>query len=287
MKPAPLSRSSTDQLGAFARRNASTSSSVLFVLVVLCCACLAQNWQASVYVLSFWHYYMYALAYVFGAVPLDIFKRDAIAMKAVSLAALSSIYLVTTPDLASLGFVAFGFLLNISAANVLGSDRTYYGYELIDLPPLKVTTFPYSVTAHPMLIGNIAAFGGTMINAEFREQWWPLAYTHVALNIGLLIMETAVASARHNASRIPPSRSDGNEQHARIMIICFMGVAGAALGAAIAGTTANTGTGTIDILLGASLGASCFVYASILYSQYSVRSLGPSERSDNIVRSVP
>jgi len=230
---------------------------------------------------------MYALAYVFGAVPLDIFKRDAIAMKAVSLAALSSIYLATTPDLASLGFIAFGFLLNISAANVLGSDRTYYGYELIDLPPLKVTTFPYSVTPHPMLIGNIAAFGGTMINAEFREQWWPLACTHVALNIGLLIMEPAVASTRHNASRNPPSRSDGNEQHARIMIICFMGVAGAALGAAIAGITANTGTGAIDILLGASLGAICFVYACILYSQYSVRSLGPSERGDIIVRSVP
>ncbi len=43
-----------------------------------------------------------------------------------------------------------------------------------------------------MIVGNVAAFGGTLINPAFREQWWPLAGLHVALNIGL---------TRHGAGR--------------------------------------------------------------------------------------
>jgi hypothetical protein len=40
-----------------------------------------------------------------------------------------------------------------------------------------------------MILGNVAAFGGTLINAPFRAEWWPLASLHVVLNIGLLAME--------------------------------------------------------------------------------------------------
>ena len=25
-----------------------------------------------------------------------------------------------------------------------------------------------------MLVGNVAAFGGTLLNADFRRAWWPL-----------------------------------------------------------------------------------------------------------------
>src|SRR5258708_13533499 len=42
-----------------------------------------------------------------------------------------------------------------------------------------------------MILGNVAAFGGTLITPEFRQHWWPLASLHVALNIGLLVMELA------------------------------------------------------------------------------------------------
>ncbi len=78
---------------------------------------------------------------------------------------------------------------------------TYYGHELRDLPFRKITQFPYSWLAHPMLVGNIAAFAGTLINAEFRAQWWPLAMAHVALNVGLLLMEIAVHPLRRAARR--------------------------------------------------------------------------------------
>lgn len=64
-----------------------------------------------------------------------------------------------------------------------------YGQEVGGLPPLRITAFPYSITAHPMILGNVAAFGGTLINADFRQHWWPLAALHVVLNVGLLVLE--------------------------------------------------------------------------------------------------
>lgn len=143
----------------------------------------------AVYLLSFWHYYLYWLAFAFGAVPFDVFKRNAIAMKTVSVMALAVAYLAAPLDLVSLGVMGCGVLLNVRAAAVLGIDRTYYGHEVAGLPPKRIVAFPYSLTAHPMILGNVAAFGGTLINSEFAQHWWPLAALHVALNVGLLAME--------------------------------------------------------------------------------------------------
>ena len=67
--------------------------------------------------------------------------------------------------------------------------------ELGELPPLRVASFPYSVIPHPMLVGNIIAFGATLLHPEFRQAWWPLAVVHVALNLGLIVMETSVTPA--------------------------------------------------------------------------------------------
>src|SRR3981081_3920066 len=53
----------------------------------------------AVYLLSFWHYYLYWLAFAFGAIPFDVFKRDAVAMKTVSVAALAAVYLAAPLDL--------------------------------------------------------------------------------------------------------------------------------------------------------------------------------------------
>jgi len=176
-------------LRALVGRNGSTLACALFVLVVLLGAALDGSLPLAVYLLSFWHYYLYWLAFAFGAVPFDVFKRDAVAMKTVSVLALAMVYLAAPLDLASLTVIAGGFLLNLRAASVLGMDRTYYGHEVADLPQQRITVFPYSLVAHPMIVGNVAAFGGTLINPEFAQHWWPLAGLHVALNIGLLVME--------------------------------------------------------------------------------------------------
>jgi hypothetical protein len=176
----------------------STPSCVLFVLAILLGAALAKSLPAAVYLLSFWHYCLYWLAFAFGASDFDGFKRNAIALKTLSVTALAVVYLSAPLDPVSLAVILGGVLLNLRAAQVLGLDRTYYGHEVAGLPGRRITAFPYSMTSHPMILGNVAAFGGTLINAPFRADWWPLASLHVVLNIGLLAME--LAGPRHRGA---------------------------------------------------------------------------------------
>lgn len=236
----------------FVRFHASSVASLLYVALVIGLAGLDRNPTLAIYALSLWHYYLYALAYVFGAVSLTVFKRDAIAMKTVALLAFAAAYLASPVDLVSLAAIALGLLLNVSAAMALGSDRTYYGHEVADLPPRRITAFPYSVIAHPMLLGNIAAFGGALLNAEFRQQWWPLAVAHVAMNLGLLVMELAVTPRRGRSAGC--ARCRGIEASAGIV----------ALGAVLGSLASDTRP-----LLGAGIGAATALYARVLYGRYA------------------
>lgn len=261
------------RLPAFARDNASWLASVIFVSLTIGGAYLDGRTTVAICALSFWHYYLYWLAYFFGAVPLRTFKRDAMAMKIVALVVLGAAYLAAPLDVLSLVVVAAGFLLNAVAAAALGSDRTYYGYEVAGLPPHRSSAFPYSLMAHPMLAGNIAAFGGTMINADFREHWWPLACAHVAMNLGLLVMELFVTPRRSGSRRAPIGGADGVGRRYSLSTASFVIVAGAALGAAIA-----RGAGPGDTLLPAGIGACVFAYAYFLYCCYSPPGLLPGRR---------
>ncbi|NBS58134.1 MAG: hypothetical protein EBS65_14025 [Betaproteobacteria bacterium] len=204
--------------------------------------------------LSFWHYYLYWLAYRYGAVPMADFQRDAVAAKTVSLLALGYAYFTAPPDLVSLAVVGGGFLLNAVAARALGRDRTYYGYELGGVPQQHVTAFPYSWIPHPMLLGNMAAFGGTLLNAGFCEQWWPLAGAHVGLNLGLLVMEAVVTPLR---GTVPPAT-----RHP-LPATGLAAAAGAAAGAA--------GASLADAALwtGAVVGAAAGAHATVMYFWYS------------------
>ena len=150
----------------------------------------------ALYLVSFLYYGLYWRAFAFGVASFDSFKRDAIALKTVSVLGMAFVYLQAPIDLVSLAVIAGGILLNLSAAAALGLDRTYYGHEVAGLPVERITAFPYSLVAHPMILGNVAAFGGTLINQPFRDAWWPLATLHVVLNLGLLAMELAGADQR-------------------------------------------------------------------------------------------
>jgi hypothetical protein len=213
--------------------------------------------------LSFWHYYLYWLAFAFGAVAFDVFKRDAVAMKTVSVAALAAVYLTAPLDLASLIVIACGILLNVRAAAVLGIDRTYYGREVGGLPPRRITAFPYSLTAHPMILGNIAAFGGTLINPGFARHWWPLACLHVALNIGLLVMELA------GTRRARIVRTGGGLAFAGVM-------AGAAFAVLGSGTAA-----TIPLGLPVAASVAC---AWVLYRCYAMPARATGVPSKEAIR---
>jgi hypothetical protein len=240
------------------RHNGSTVACGLFVLAVLLGASIERSLPLAVYLLSFWHYYLYWLAFTFGTVPFDVFKRDAVAMKAVSVAALATVYLAAPLDFVSLAVIAGGILLNMRAAAVLGVDRTYYGHEVAGLPPVRITAFPYSLTNHPMILGNVAAFGGALLNPEFRQKWWELAALHVVLNLGLLVMER------------------GGSRNGRIVEIggglCFAAVL---LGAALPGGHPANGA----VAPGAILGFVAVVFAGALYRRY-----GPA--SDNAAKTA-
>ena len=251
-------------------RNGSLRSCVLLVLSVLLGAALDRSLPLAVYPLSFWHYYLYWLAFAFGAIPFDAFKRDAVAMKTVSVAAVAVVYLAAPIDLASLVVIACGILLNVRAAAALGIDRTYYGHEVAGLPPRRITAFPYSLTNHPMILGNVAAFGGTLINPAFRQHWWPLASLHVALNIGLLAMELAGPRRRRTV------RLGGGLAFASVLSVAAF----AALGSGAEVTVAIA-------LMGALLGAAAVACAWVLYRCYALPASHSSEAPAETARSLP
>lgn len=205
---------------------------------------------------------LYGLAYRYGAVPLPVFKRDALLMKSISLIVLACTYLAAVLDCVSLVVVAIGFLLNLLAASRLGSDRTYYGYEVANLAPLRVTRFPYSVISHPMLVGNMLGYGGTLLNAEFRDQWWPLASAHVALNLALLVMERRVRPLRLRDNRSAAvARQLARWSWPRALGLCIAG--------AVTGLVAAQVSGSLSALFAAALGAAAVGYCHVIYRAYT------------------
>lgn len=161
----------------------------LFALLVLIIAYASGRWALAVYALSFWHFLVYALAFLWRKVGHERFIQDSLLLKSLSLAAFGLVLLMTVPNILSVVVMAVGFTLNITAARALGKERTYYGYELAALAPKRVTAFPYSLTAHPMLIGNMLAYGGTLLDETFRQSWWPLGILHVVLNLLIILNE--------------------------------------------------------------------------------------------------
>lgn len=174
----------------------STIACVAFVVAMTLVGWLNDSWTVSVYALSLWHYYIYGLAYLFRAVPLPVFKRDAVLMKGVALAAIAPFYLAAGPGILSLLVVGAGLFLNVAAARALGADRTYYGHELAGVPATWVTGFPYNLIPHPMLIGNALAFAGTLLTPGFAADWWPLILLHVALNLATVVKEVRARPIR-------------------------------------------------------------------------------------------
>ena len=274
----------------FARRNASLASVTAFVLVVVMAAGCDGHLSLVIYALSFWHYYLYWLAFYFCAVPLGTFRRDAVATKTVALAALGAAYLAAPPDPVSLVVVILGFLLNAVAARALGADRTYYGHEVAGLPHRQIRAFPYGWVSHPMLAGNMAAFGGTLINADFRREWWPLAVIHVALNLGLLVMELAVTPQRRGTRAVaaggpaPAARrlSPGAATGLAVAAAGLCGVIGAFFGWAAGVRGGWSGAAST----GAIVGAAVAVHAIVMFVCYYIPGFVPDERHQNQTKEI-
>ncbi len=270
--PAPSFPLATSRSVGRARRNITLVASVVYVAAAGLAAWLAASLVLALCALSFWHYYLYALAYRYGAIPLSQFKRDAMLMKSVALLVLAWVYLAAPIEPASLAVVLAGFLLNAVAAAALGVDRTYYGHEVANLARLRVTRFPYSLIAHPMLVGNMLAYAGMLLNAEFRAAWWPLACAHVACNLGLLAMERYVTPLRLSAATATAGLTRPATDWSWLR---WFGLTVA--GAGLAGGVASI-TDVAPPLLAAGAGAAAMTYAFVLFYAYTRPAPVPVER---------
>jgi hypothetical protein len=242
-------------------------ASLAFVAAISLIAWWSGRPAIATYGLAYWHYYLYALAFLLAAVPHRAFMRDAIAMKAISLALLGYAYLAFPLQPASVAVVLSGFLLNGSAARALGAERTYYGHEAAGMPYHRVTAFPYSRIAHPMLVGNMLAFGGTLLHDGFRERWWPLAAGHVALNLGLLAMETGCSPGRGAAVAIGRQGAvRGHSAGAR-----HAPAAGALAGGALGAVAGVAWPGEAMSAVLAAAAACGGAYATVIFRCYSTK----------------
>lgn len=209
----------------------------------------------AVYALSFWHYLLYWWAYRRGTVGPRRFRRDAVLMKAVALVVFFVAYAEAAWSWPSVLVMAAGFGLNGLAALVLGLDRTYYGWELGDVPHHRVTAFPFSVVPHPMLSGNAMAYAGALLNAEFRDAWWPLATAHLLLNAGLLCMETFVVP--HRGDAVTAARQARRDRRLEVNVpvsVTRTAAGGALTGASLATAVEAPAHAATFALLGAAVG---------------------------------
>jgi hypothetical protein len=227
---------------------------------------------------SFWHYLVYALAFRFRNVSLAMFKRDALLTKSASLLAFGYVYFAEPLNVASLVASALGLLLNVSAVSALGADRTYYGHELEALPPKRVIAFPYSWMSHPMLVGNMLAFGGALLNPDFRNDWWPLAVAHVLLNLAIILMEAYGKPQRKRATSQPPQSLV--ELLVSALLWGLIGALAAELMVVLIGESAKT---SAAIALGFSMGA----YAGVLFDCYAGTAVPVGIDASNGARKAP
>jgi len=130
---------------------------------------------------SFVHYLLYIFVFEFRDwISFGQFKRDAMFFKAVSYTMIAAIYLsVPEFDPLSVGLMVVGYGLATAATMALGVDRTWFGVELGQLEPKRVTSFPYNVVPHPMIVGAAIGLTGIALHDPFVTTYWWLVPLHV------------------------------------------------------------------------------------------------------------
>lgn len=137
---------------------------------------------------SFVHYFIYISTYYHyeshrEQIAFEGFKRTVMFYKAVAFYHLIVNYVAhmkSSPDMISLLMIAIGFSISGMAAKAIGIDQTYFGVELGRCKPApRVTLFPYNLTAHPMIIGNILGLLGFMKLDGFRHEFPWLVPAHI------------------------------------------------------------------------------------------------------------
>ena len=135
---------------------------------------------------SFHHYFIYfGTFYQRVGVAYYRFQRDAEFYKVISIGQLALKYVLVTSrdgiDWTSMALIVGGYSVAGAAAVALGIDTTYFGIELGISKPIRVTSFPYNVIPHPMIVGACVALSGFHKLEGLREEHPYVAPTHIML----------------------------------------------------------------------------------------------------------
>jgi hypothetical protein len=119
---------------------------------------------------SFRHYATYMATFAYRAPPVahGYLMRDAKLFKTIALLHLGRrlLPLVDLPrDIPGLTLAVAGFCVTLMATAQLGMVRTYFGSELGFVKPNWISGFPYNCIPHPMIVGQLFAFGNILY-------WW-------------------------------------------------------------------------------------------------------------------
>lgn len=130
----------------------------------------AMGSKAFLVLTSFRHYVIYITTFGFRQPPVayGTFLRDCRIYKTMALYHLAKMMFpkIDLPlDMPGIVSAAVGFGITMLATVRLGMYRTYFGSELGFVKPKWISGFPYGTIPHPMIVGQLFAFGSVLA-------WW-------------------------------------------------------------------------------------------------------------------
>jgi hypothetical protein len=201
---------------ALAQRAVGYSNMVLY-LAIAAAAAVLNSFAVFVALSSFLHYGRYIRTYYLQKArdfDYEVFTRDVMLYKTVAVAQLMLLWLAplllavaptkvtdallppsvaqnaaaavtaaaatVSPLVAVVAAVGFG--ITMAATAQLGMLRTYFASELGLVEPKWISGFPYDVIPHPMIVGQLLAFGAIQSEPHVHGGafWW-LIPTHMTL----------------------------------------------------------------------------------------------------------
>ncbi len=151
-------------------------------LYLIMCLCISRQTNSFLWLTQYVHYCRYITTYYIRKdVDYETFKRDVFLFKCVALSQIAYIvwkqrqycnWLWCVP-------IIIGYAISGLATNALGLDGTYFGIELgiVKADYNFVTTFPYNVIPHPMIVGQIVGLFG--IHQMIKHQYTWLIPLHI------------------------------------------------------------------------------------------------------------
>eukprot|EP00814_Leptocylindrus_danicus_P001025 CAMPEP_0116014906 /NCGR_PEP_ID=MMETSP0321-20121206/6528_1 /TAXON_ID=163516 /ORGANISM="Leptocylindrus danicus var. danicus, Strain B650" /LENGTH=561 /DNA_ID=CAMNT_0003484591 /DNA_START=1 /DNA_END=1686 /DNA_ORIENTATION=- len=176
-------------------------ANLFYVITALSLAYTLNNSMVMVLLTSYVHYCRYiSTYYIRKNVNYGYFKRDAFFFKTVSMIILA--YFVFNPILTSkmraveffvlympqILLAAFGIFVSSMATVALGMSGTYFGIELgfVKADYQFIKSFPYNIFPHPMILGQVVAFG-TLFTIPHMHEGVVCPVWYIPLHIALYL----------------------------------------------------------------------------------------------------